>query len=114
MARWHGQKTRGLYSVPHSPSFEGRFGRMFRKVPVHVHDKRFLRELADGMQEQGRSESADNPAIPSGFTYLGQFIDHDLTFDPSSSLQRLNDPDALVSFRSPRFDLDCVYGRGAG
>src|SRR5207253_4018255 len=47
-----------------------------------------------------------------GYTYLGQFIDHDLTFDPVSSLQRQNDPDGLVDFRTPRFDLDCVYGRG--
>ena len=50
--------------------------------------------------------------IPSGYTYLGQFIDHDLTFDPASSLQRQNDPEALVNFRTPRFDLDSVYGRG--
>ncbi|SFI23012.1 Animal haem peroxidase [Planctomicrobium piriforme] len=43
---------------------------------------------------------------------LGQFIDHDLTFDPASSLQKVNDPDALVDFRTPRFDLDNLYGRG--
>jgi hypothetical protein len=56
--------------------------------------------------------SDDNPNIPAGFTYLGQFVDHDITFDPNSSLQRMNDPEALVNFRTPRFDLDCVYGRG--
>ncbi|MFN0168165.1 MAG: peroxidase family protein [Bryobacteraceae bacterium] len=50
--------------------------------------------------------------IPAGYTYLGQFIDHDLTFDPVSTLQRDNDPEALVNYRTPRFDLDCVYGRG--
>jgi hypothetical protein len=43
---------------------------------------------------------------------LGQFIDHDLTFDPASSLQKQNDPDALVDFRTPQFDLDNLYGRG--
>jgi hypothetical protein len=43
---------------------------------------------------------------------LGQFIDHDLTFDPASSLQQQDDPDGLVDFRTPRFDLDCVYGKG--
>jgi hypothetical protein len=38
-----------------------------------------------------------------------------LTFDPASSLQHQNDPDALVDFRTPRFDLDSVYDRrGAG
>jgi hypothetical protein len=50
--------------------------------------------------------------IPAAYTYFGQFIDHDLTFDPASSLQKQNDPDALVDFRTPRFDLDNVYGRG--
>src|SRR6201999_1599371 len=54
----------------------------------------------------------EESGIPAAYTYLGQFIDHDLTFDPASSLQRQNDPDALVDFRTPRFDLDNVYGRG--
>jgi len=27
-------------------------------------------------------------------------IDHDLTFDPASSLQKQNDPDALSDFRT--------------
>src|SRR5207249_8765122 len=53
----------------------------------------------------------DGP-IPAGFTYLGQFIDHDITFDPVSSLQRLQDPDGLHDFRTPRLDLDSLYGDG--
>jgi len=58
-----------------------------------------------------KSKPKDGP-IPAGYTYLGQFIDHDLTFDPVSSLQRDNDPAAIVDYRTPRFDLDCLYGRG--
>jgi len=54
----------------------------------------------------------ENPAIPAGFTYLGQFVDHDLTFDPASSLQRMNDTAGLLNFRTPRFDLDSLYGEG--
>ncbi len=54
----------------------------------------------------------ENPAIPAGYTYFGQFIDHDLTFDPNSSLQKQNDPDATEDFRTPRLDLDSLYGRG--
>jgi hypothetical protein len=50
--------------------------------------------------------------IPALYTYLGQFIDHDITFDPASSLQQQNDPDALIDFRTPALDLDNVYGRG--
>ncbi len=53
-----------------------------------------------------------NDRIPAGHTYLGQFIDHDISFDPTSKLQRDNDPDALVDFRTPRLDLDSVYGSG--
>ena len=54
----------------------------------------------------------DNRRISAGFTYLGQFIDHDITFDPTSQLQKVNDPDALVNFRTPRLDLDSLYGAG--
>src|SRR3954447_18385835 len=56
--------------------------------------------------------SADNPRIPAGYTYFGQFVDHDITFDPLSELSKFNDPDALTSFRTPRFDLDSLYGAG--
>jgi hypothetical protein len=57
-------------------------------------------------------DDEENLGIPAGYTYLGQFIDHDITFDPASSLQKQNDPEALVDFRTPRLDLDNVYGRG--
>ena len=62
-------------------------------------------------QMEAKSKPIDGP-IPAGYTYLGQFIDHDLTFDPVSSLQRDNDPASIVDYRTPRFDLDCLYGRG--
>lgn len=55
---------------------------------------------------------SDNDAIPAGYTYLGQFVDHDLTFDPLSKLGRPNDPRRLVNFRTPRLDLDSMYGAG--
>lgn len=68
--------------------------------------------LPDKDKDLGVEDDDQNEKIPSGYTYLGQFIDHDLTFDPASSLQRQNDPNGLVNFRTPRFDLDSVYGRG--
>jgi len=78
-----------------------------------------LAKLADKMAADAEAEETpdteqdaeENNHIPAGYTYLGQFIDHDLTFDPNSSLQKQNDLEALVDFRTPRFDLDCVYGR---
>jgi len=112
MRRHHGVGTRGLSeAIPQSPSYEGRFGRMFRRLPTFRQSDEFLAPLADGMHDPGGPEG-DNPTIPAGYTYFGQFLDHDLTFDPASSLQRANDPDGLVNFRTPRFDLDSIYGRG--
>src|SRR5678809_880891 len=57
-------------------------------------------------------DDEENAGIAAGYTYLGQFIDHDITFDPASSLMKQNDPDALIDFRTPRLDLDNLYGRG--
>ena len=112
-ARGHGYELRGLSYLPVSRLHEGRFGRMFRLPPFVPSDKR-IAEIGALMLENlsGPAPELDNPGIPAGYTYLGQFIDHDLTFDPASSLERQNDPDALTNFRSPRFDLDCIYGRG--
>ena|SRR5829696_1330620 len=52
--------------------------------------------------------------MPAGFTFLGQFLDHDMTFDPTSSLARQQDPEAIRNFRVPSLDLDSVYGGGPG
>jgi len=111
----HGKnEPRGIRRVPRSPLFEGRFGRLFRNLdPAPKLSDKQLQGLAEDMREpKGGGSKLENPKIPSGYTYFGQFVDHDITFDPVSDLQRKNDPDALVDFRSPRFDLDCVYGAG--
>jgi hypothetical protein len=51
--------------------------------------------------------------IPAGFTYLGQFTDHDLTFDKTSvTLGDKLSPAQLVQARSPSLDLDSLYGAG--
>lgn len=111
MQRSHGTQTRGLDLVPQAPSYVGRFGRMFRSLATFRQPDELLERLANSMHENTNS-SPDNLNIPSGYTYLGQFVDHDITFDPSSNLQRMNDPEGLVNFRTPRFDLDSLYGSG--
>jgi hypothetical protein len=127
----HGGGVRGDNSTPRSSLFEGRFGRMFRSLPAAEWSKEALEELGVAMTAEpevsdtdpnlpiASKETADhiqddeeNAGISAGYTYLGQFIDHDITFDPASSLQQLNDPDALVDYRTPRLDLDSLYGRG--
>jgi hypothetical protein len=88
----------------------GRFGRLFDALPRHDAGAEATEALAAALV--AAPDSRDNPSIPAGYTYLGQFIDHDITFDPVSQLQRDNDPSALADFRTPRFDLDSVYGTG--
>ncbi len=105
-----GSRPRGIDNVPRSSIDTGRYGRMFRRLPPLTLSEQALTALAESMG-QGRTP-VDNPDIPSGYTYVGQFVDHDITYDPVSSLERLNDPDALHSFRTPRFDLDSLYGTG--
>lgn len=57
----------------------------------------------------------ENLWVPAGYTYFGQFVDHDLTFDNTSSL---NPEDAgsvdriPTNLSTPRFDLDSLYGDG--
>jgi Animal haem peroxidase len=113
--RKHEAQARGERRLSFSPLDQGRFGRMFRRLqPAPELPDELLTEIAECMRDRAGAQSSagDNPEIPAAYTYLGQFADHDLTFDPASSQDRLNDPDALVDFRSPRFDLDCVYGSG--
>ncbi len=54
----------------------------------------------------------DNPNMTAGVTFLGQFIDHDLTLDLKSPLLQAADPRRTTNFRTAAFDLDSVYGTG--
>jgi hypothetical protein len=129
MAQRHSTPIRGLMSTNRSPQFQGRFGRMFRSLPKasfgRSDDENVQNLTLLGFQvpqtQSGMSALFDPPTdgpdpeesgIPALYTYLGQFIDHDITFDPASSLQAQDDPDALTDFRTPAFDLDNIYGRG--
>jgi hypothetical protein len=104
---------------------------MFRELPPAVHSREALIALGEAMTSQAEGEEdvppkpkaapetadhiqddEENSGIDAGYTYLGQFIDHDITFDPASMLMQQNDPDSLVDFRTPRLDLDSLYGRG--
>jgi hypothetical protein len=93
-----------------------RFGRLFPELrqrgrTASKDELETLEALAGAMIER---PGTFNPStrIPAGFTYFGQFVDHDLTFDPTSTLGRRNLPEELPDFRSPRFDLDSLYGSG--
>lgn len=118
--------------APKSPFYQGPFGRLFPNLPgwkppgvpeanLAAH---FLNIAnADMVEVPGASPSSLLPVptgvpqpfdsdIASGYVYFGQFVDHDITFDPASSLMRANDPAGLLNHRTPRLDLDSLYGRG--
>ncbi len=138
----HGAELRGLDLVIQDPTAEGRFGFMFKNQPRHRASEDLLTALGQTMEEQpvigtdltdpvtgepvlqngspvvatkdhndALSENP-NPLLTSGFTFLGQFVDHDITFDTTPLDEQRSDPYATTNFRSPRYDLDAIYGRG--
>jgi Animal haem peroxidase len=91
----------------------GKFGRMFPELRPLLPPLESLDALSQALEDRNpSSEEGDNPDVPAGFTYLGQFIDHDITFDTTSLQEILIDPLALRNFRTPMLDLDSVYGSG--
>jgi Animal haem peroxidase len=90
------------------PDATFRFSRIVPASTSQLNDAT-LQALAGAMTGAGGTESE----IPSGFTYLGQFIDHDLTMDKTK--KALGDPEPpfkMLQGRSPALDLDSLYGRG--
>ncbi|MGI9623919.1 MAG: peroxidase family protein, partial [Acidimicrobiales bacterium] len=54
----------------------------------------------------------DNPMNTAGATFMGQFIDHDITMDAGSRLGRPESVRRSMNLRTGRLDLDSVYGGG--
>ncbi|HEY5153679.1 MAG TPA: hypothetical protein VIJ47_03025, partial [Acidimicrobiales bacterium] len=54
----------------------------------------------------------DNPTMTAGSTFVGQFTDHDITFDQTSQLGIPQDPLLSPNTRTPVLDLDSVFGGG--
>jgi hypothetical protein len=86
-----------------------RFSRMGPNGGGHQLGEANHRRIGDAMAVGGGGASQ----IPAGFTYLGQFIDHDLTFDKTKvKLAEHVSPAELLQARSPSLDLDSLYGAG--
>ena len=54
----------------------------------------------------------NNPNHTAGTTFMGQFMDHDMTFDTASQLGVPTNPQRSRNAREPAFNLDSVYGEG--
>jgi hypothetical protein len=131
----HGDADQGVYTPRSTFYDQGRFGRLFPTLPPFASDTPLVRaalselgrpggpmdagdDLSDPIALISQAElSVDNPdnsRLTAGMTFLGQFLDHDMTFDPTSSLARVQDPESIRNFRIPALDLDSVYGGGPG
>jgi hypothetical protein len=112
----HGVELRGMYLTSKDRLAEGRFGTMFKQLPAFAPNDDLLTGLAKTMVEDQTIPDDENlntsPRLFAGFTFIGQFIDHDITLDTTPLDLQLADPDARVNFRTSRYDLDSLYGRG--
>lgn len=94
---------------------DGKFGRLFPDLPrQEVSGDALLKYGAANGPLESRTPKAkdeDNPRIPAGWAFFGQFIAHDITHD-RSPLQETEDVTAIQNFRKPRLDLECLYGAG--
>ena len=78
------------------------------RLPFNPTTVGFMEQLGALMGDAGR-ETAGDSGIPAGFTYVGQFVDHDITLDVSSTLdvadQRRDDPQHADSGAGSRLRL---------
>lgn len=93
----------------------GKFGKIFpNATPFRPADKGLI-ELANAISEApGAADAAGDSKIPAGFTYLGQFIDHDITFDKTVGMPVIDNLKTIRDDRTPNLDLDSMYGSGPG
>lgn len=68
-----------------------------------------LLELGKRMLDQGQPEQG---TVTAGYTYFGQFIDHDLTLDITPLPLAHRHSQRIRNFRTPYLDLDHVYAGG--
>src|SRR5256714_1321160 len=103
-----------LHPLEKSFSLPPRYSRLFGG-PFAGHDETNLRELSARMKDipqnrRGRPRLGD--LAPSGFVYLGQFLDHDLTRDETRLEHASNAPERTRNLHSPRLNLETIYGGG--
>jgi len=120
MKRFHGMKVPllwypgGLLTSPCADKFGYMFSAAVRnasRLPFDATHQALLRQLGDLMGDPGREVGADS-TIPAGYTYFGQFVDHDITLDVTSTIETAHDATTITNMRTPALDLDAVYGRG--
>ncbi|HEX9545775.1 MAG TPA: peroxidase family protein [Acidimicrobiales bacterium] len=89
----------------------GRYGRMFPDLPATTFDDdRLLALGVDGGICDGGLRNADGH-VEAGQPFFGQYLAHDITAD-RSPLRAHADLNSLRNVRSPRANLEALYGGG--
>ncbi len=118
-----------LYDTPFGYMFNYLCHCQSHLLPEGARTIHYLLELGKIMADMGTPEDPKNELdsnIPAIYTYLGQFIDHDITArtDRNADQNDINDlnnlhpldPDNVVNDltngRRPQLDLDSVFGEG--
>ncbi|MEO1731543.1 MAG: heme peroxidase family protein [Pseudomonadota bacterium] len=93
---------------------DDRFGRIFDEIAPNYTRPDILIEIGkvggnmEDPNDKGRTES-----VPVGMVFFGQFVDHDITLDASTTFDSVVDsPGEIANVRTPTLDLDCIYGLG--
>lgn len=97
----------------HEDQPAGRFGRMFAHLPANHTPGVLLTEIGKaGGPMDGGAGADQTTTVPVGHVIFGQFIDHDITLDVTTSLDHTVEDGSVPNVRTPTLDLDCVYGEG--
>lgn len=99
------------------------FYKMFETLPdLKLTEQRAL-DIGNAIAQRQNQANPDNIRIPAGFTFLGQFLDHDMTLNKGRQIVANTQPapeqapapvpppvPEAINVRSGTFDLDSVYG----
>jgi hypothetical protein len=96
-----------------APIEGGRYRRLFDALPPLRADERALHELGrpGGPADLGADGEGQDATVAAGWPFFGQFVAHDITADRSPIGHRA-DPEQIRNFRTPRANLEGVYGAG--
>ena len=90
----------------------GRYGRAFADLPALESDQAALLALgSSGGLCDGSDATGDDGTAAAGWPFFGQFIAHDITAD-RSPIGPHADATTIANFRSPRANLEPLYGAG--
>src|SRR5689334_20512275 len=93
-------------AAPPSPTWASPAASWTPRTPLHEGPIRLI------TNPELSPNNVDNPTHTAGITFLGQFLDHDMTFDATSPLGVPTTPESSPKARTPALDLDSVYGGG--